>query len=70
MANVTIPMPGKILTISAKVGKAVKKNDVLFILEAMKMQNDMIAPADGTIKEINVHEGQSVKQGDVAMVLE
>lgn len=62
--KVESPMPGKILAIKANVGQAVKKGDVVMILEAMKMENEIVAPADGTIAGINVAVGDSVESGD------
>ncbi len=64
--SVTIesPMPGKILAIKANAGQAVKKGDVVMILEAMKMENEITAPADGTVASINVAVGDSVESGD------
>ena len=47
--EVAAPMPGKILNVKAGVGTAVKKGDVILILEAMKMENDVVAPEDGTV---------------------
>ncbi len=58
------PMPGKILAIKANAGQAVKKGDVVMILEAMKMENEITAPADGTVASINVAVGDSVESGD------
>ena len=52
--EVAAPMPGKILNVKAGVGTAVKKGDVILILEAMKMENDVVAPEDGTVASINV----------------
>ena len=62
--KVESPMPGKILAIKANVGQAVKQGDVVMILEAMKMENEIVAPADGTIAGINVAVGDSVESGD------
>ncbi len=64
--SVTIesPMPGKILAIKANAGQAVKKGDVVMILEAMKMENEITAPEDGTVASINVAVGDSVESGD------
>ena len=62
--KVESPMPGKILAIKANVGQAVKKGDVVMILEAMKMENEIVAPADGTIAGISVAVGDSVESGD------
>lgn len=58
------PMPGKILAIKANVGQAVKKGDVVMILEAMKMENEIVAPEDGTVAGVNVAVGDSVESGD------
>ena len=66
---VNAPMPGKIVKIVAETGKAVKKGDVVLILEAMKMQNEITAPVDGKLKSVNVAAGQSVKPGDVLAVI-
>lgn len=66
---VNAPMPGKITKIIAKAGDAVKKGNVLMLLEAMKMQNEIVAPADGTVKSVNVAAGQGVKPGDVLAVI-
>ena len=54
-------MPGKILGVKASVGQAVKKGEVLLILEAMKMENEIVAPSDGTVASINVSVGDSVE---------
>jgi glutaconyl-CoA decarboxylase len=63
-------MPGKILDIKVTPGDVVKSGTVLVILEAMKMENDIMAPADGTVRAINVKEGDSVNTGDVLVVIE
>lgn len=63
--TVTAPLPGTITKVVAKAGQKVKKGDVLVIMEAMKMANDIVAEADGTVESISVSEGQSVNQGDV-----
>jgi len=62
------PMPGKILEVRVKVGDAVKNGDVLVILEAMKMQNELMAGADGTVSDIRVSAGSTVNTGDLIMV--
>ena len=62
-------MPGKIVKVVAAAGAAVKKGEVVVILEAMKMQNEIVAPVDGTVKSINVAAGQSVKPGEVMAVI-
>ena len=56
-------MPGTILDIKVASGDAVKSGDVLFVLEAMKMENEIVAPQDGTIASINVNKGDSVEAG-------
>ena len=53
-ATISAPMPGKVLEVKVKAGDAVKSGDVLMILEAMKMQNEIMAPADGTISDVRV----------------
>ena len=63
------PMPGKILGVKASVGQAVKKGDVVVVLEAMKMENEIVAPQDGTIASINVAVGDSVDSGAVLATL-
>lgn len=67
--KVNAPMPGKILNVKASVGQAVKKGDVLLILEAMKMENEIVAPEDGTVASINVAVGDSVEAGAVLATL-
>lgn len=67
--TVSSPMPGKILNVKASVGQAVKKGDVILVLEAMKMENEVVAPEDGTIATINVAANDSVEAGDVLATL-
>ena len=62
--KVNAPMPGKILAIKASEGDSVKKGDVIMVLEAMKMENDIVAICDGTIASIDTKEGASVEAGD------
>ncbi|MGB4660878.1 MAG: biotin/lipoyl-containing protein [Mobilitalea sp.] len=61
------PMPGTILGIRVEVGSKVKKGQIVIILEAMKMENEIFAPADGTITEISVTKGASVATNDVLL---
>ena len=63
--KVTAPMPGTILDVKVSVGQSVKKGDVICVLEAMKMENDIPAPQDGVIASINIQKGASVAAGDV-----
>jgi len=58
------PMPGTILSVTAAAGQQVKRGDVLLILEAMKMENEIVAHIDGTIAAIYVQKGSSVNAGD------
>ncbi len=67
--SVKAPMPGKILSIKASEGQAVKKGDVILLLEAMKMENEVVAPQDGTIATINVASGAAVEAGDTLATL-
>ena len=67
--KVASPMPGKILDVKANVGDAVKKGQVILILEAMKMENEVVAPEDGTIASIDVTVGASVESGDTLATL-
>ena len=67
--NVCAPMPGTINDVRVKTGDSVKKGQVLLILEAMKMENEIISPVDGTIKSVNVEKGQNVNLGDVIVVI-
>ncbi len=62
---VSAPMPGTILAVNATAGQDVKKGDVLFILEAMKMENEIMAPRDGKVSAVNVAKGAAVESGTV-----
>ena len=63
--SVKAPMPGNILDVKVAAGASVKAGDVLVILEAMKMENEIVAPQDGTVASVNVHKGDTVNSGDV-----
>ncbi len=63
-------MPGIIKSVDVAVGDKVNEGDTLCILEAMKMENPIVAPASGKISEVNVSSGQSVKRGDMLIVIE
>lgn len=61
--NVVAPLPGTITCVKVQAGQKVKKGDVLVVMEAMKMANDITAEANGTVKNVCVSQGQSVSQG-------
>ena len=67
--SVTAPMPGTILEVKVSAGQAVKKGDVICVLEAMKMENDIPAPCDGVIASVNVQKGSTVNANDVLVTL-
>ncbi len=61
--SINAPMPGNILAVNATAGAKVKKGDVLMVLEAMKMENEILAPSDGTVTSVNVSKGSTVETG-------
>ncbi len=67
--KVESPMAGKILAVKANVGQSAKRGEVLLILEAMKMENEIVAPEDGTVASINVAAGDAVETGQVLATL-
>lgn len=68
--QINAPMPGKILSVKASLGADVKKGDVILLLEAMKMENEVVAPQDGKIASINVNSGDMVGAGDVLATMD
>ena len=68
--KVNAPMPGTILSVNVKVGDAVKKGQVLVVLEAMKMENEIMAPVDGTVTFVGVNQGATVESGSAICVIE
>lgn len=68
--SIDAPMPGSILSINVKEGDTVKSGQVLLILEAMKMENEILAPRDGKVASISISEGTSVNTGDNLVVIE
>jgi acetyl-CoA carboxylase biotin carboxyl carrier protein len=67
---VTVPMVGKIVSVTVKVGDRVEENDQVAVLEAMKMEMPVVAPITGTIKQISVKAGQEVEAEAVIAVIE
>ena len=67
--RVAAPMPGNILSVNVAAGDTVKKGQVLMILEAMKMENEIMAPCDGTVKQVLVNKGATVNSGDPLVVI-
>jgi biotin carboxyl carrier protein len=67
---VTSLMPGKVVLLKVKTGDKVKAGDPLCVLEAMKMENEIIAPRDGTITQVKVEQGSTVNKSDVLVVIE
>jgi len=63
----TAPLPGVIMEVKVKVGDTVKTGDVLLIMEAMKMENNILAENSGSISSLNVKQGDTVLQGDVLL---
>lgn len=67
--KITAPMPGTILAVNVTSGSAVKKGDVLMILEAMKMENEIMAPCDGTVTSVSVTKGAAVESGTLLCII-
>ena len=67
--TITSPMPGTILSVNVQNGATVNKGDILMILEAMKMENEIIAPCSGTVASVNVQNGASVETGATLCVI-
>lgn len=67
--KVLSPMPGTILSVNVSVGSPVKAGDILLILEAMKMENEIIAPCDGTVRQLTVQKGSTVATDELLAVV-
>lgn len=67
--SITAPMPGTILDIKVSIGQTIQKGDIICVLEAMKMENDIPAPQGGTVASINVQKGSNVNANDVIITL-
>ena len=67
--KVPSPMPGTILSVNVAVGQAVKPGDVIMILEAMKMENEIVAPCGGTVKQVTVSKGSTVETDSVLAII-
>ena len=68
--QVTSPMPGNILSVNVAAGDTVKKGQVLMILEAMKMENEIMCPCDGKVVSVNTSKGSSVESGTLLCVIQ
>jgi biotin carboxyl carrier protein len=69
VGSVNAPLPGTILEISVEVGDQVQRGDLLMLLEAMKMQNEIVSPADGIVEAIHVSQGQQVERDAILLVI-
>ncbi|MBS5788030.1 MAG: biotin/lipoyl-binding protein [Clostridioides difficile] len=67
--TVSAPMPGTINDVKVKIGDSVKKGQVLLVLEAMKMENEIMASVDGNVTSVNVSKGASVSVGDTLITI-
>jgi acetyl-CoA carboxylase biotin carboxyl carrier protein len=68
--SVTVPMVGKIVSVTVKVGDRIQENDQVAVLEAMKMEMPIVAPVTGTVKEVSVKAGQEVEAEAVIAIIE
>lgn len=69
-SNLSAPMPGKVLAVKVKEGDKVEAGQVVLVLEAMKMENELGSPGEGTVKAVKCQVGQTVNNGDVLIELE
>jgi acetyl-CoA carboxylase biotin carboxyl carrier protein len=69
MADLTMPMNGKVIAINVELGQAVEEDEELVVIEAMKMELPVVAPDGGTVKEIKAKVGESYQVGDVLVII-
>lgn len=67
--TITAPLPGTVVSVDVTAGQTVKSGDILAIIEAMKMENEVLAPKDGTVAQVITSQGAAVKTGDPLVVL-
>jgi len=67
--KITAPIPGKVMSVMAKAGDSVSAGQVLLVIEAMKMENNIVSPIDGTVKEVLVSKDADVATGDLLIVI-
>jgi biotin carboxyl carrier protein len=70
LEKVEAPLPGKIISISVKVGEKIAELDQICTIEAMKMENPIVSSVSGIVKELNASEGKLVKAGDILALIE
>ncbi len=70
MADVTMPMNGKVIAVNVEVGQSIDEDDELVVIEAMKMELPVVATNGGTVKEIKAKVGESYQVGDVLVVID
>jgi len=70
MADVTMPMNGKVIAVNVEVGQSIDEDDELVVIEAMKMELPVVATSGGTVKEIKAKVGESYQVGDVLVVID
>jgi pyruvate carboxylase subunit B len=70
LVTIEAPMPGVVLRYEVKEGASVKEDDVVMVMEAMKMENEITSPASGVVKEIKFKAGDRIEEGDVLLTIE
>ncbi len=68
--KIDAPMPGTVVSVAVNKGQSVKRGDVLIVLEAMKMENEICAPQDGTVVSVNCSKGETVDSGKTLLTLD